>query len=842
MIHTTLTLALLTISASAQTPGAPLFAPASRSPIPTPDRDTRVVVAADFDGDGRDDLFVVGGDESFAVHVRRTDGFSFDRRATLATNGGDVRDAQAGDVDGDGDVDIVVALADVTPSLLLMRNDGNGSFTESTTGTVTSGGNITAAIDLLDADGDGDLDVVADGPLLFFNDGTGSFSDVSSTHFPSDLPFTTGPSLGFDVDQDGDLDLVVETREPSGSWNGSLALLLNDGTGHYTFDVLRVAPAQDNDAVALAAGDLDRDGDLDVIAANASRTVRVYENRGGYLVPMAGTGVRLSRGSVTDLAMSDLDGDGDLDFCVVGDDYTVDVWRNDGQGAFAVEPVDTGAPLTNAVAAISQDGSARHDLYLAQPHRDIFAVEAGGRFVRTDSGDPFGHDGVVSGLPISGMLDADGDGQPELLLHWESQGGSYWSVIWNDGIGGLRFGYTPVIPTDTTHVAPADVDGDGRDDLLSWSDSGTATLSLESAIDQLMVAPSGTFSPAAPDVRAATWTDVDGDGDLDLVVIGTDDHIHLFVGDGQPHFQDETASRLPAHAAMTAVLAGDFDRDGDQDLLSALAADGSPVLWENDGSGAFTAVAAGRFPPGTTLGPRPRLLDVEGDGDLDVLRDGVPGDALLIDDGTGHFQAAALPGDPDDLRDGGALDVDGDGDQDVWVVTGDGRLQLHRRDQGRLLAGEALTPFDVTAGCTWFVDVDGDGDPDVVSGDRASFVLQNLTVQTRAARVPIVGETYRVRVYRHPGWLTGSWYAATFFSLDRANVPLPPWGTIGLLPTSTILLDQGPIPAPAGVAEFARPIPADSALLGTEFHLQSLVLEPSTGAARLTNVASEVME
>ncbi len=124
-----------------------------------------------------------------------------------------------------------------------------------------------------------------------------------------------------DVDGDGDFDLFVGTRD------GSILCFENHGTARQPdFGVVtRVNPfglRGAGELVSLAFGDLDGDGDLDALAANAAGELRYFENRGTarkpkfLLIPPGALGFTAASREAT-VAVLDVDGDGDLD-CVTG--------------------------------------------------------------------------------------------------------------------------------------------------------------------------------------------------------------------------------------------------------------------------------------------------------------------------------------------------------------------------------------------------------------------------------------------------------------------------------------------------------------------------------------------
>src|SRR5437867_1389056 len=207
-----------------------------------------------------------------------------------------------GDYDDDGWIDIYVA-NDSTPNFLF-HNKGKGVFEE--VGfwagvAVGADGRPLAGMgtDRGDINGDGLLDIFVtnlDGQThsLYKNLGKGLFTDVT---FPSGIGEATLPFVGFgaaflDYDNDGDLDLAVANGDvidngarlrDSTSYEQLNLLLRNDGTGRFTSVGPRSGSgfALKKASRALAIGDLDNDGDLDILITNAGTTADLLLNDGG---------------------------------------------------------------------------------------------------------------------------------------------------------------------------------------------------------------------------------------------------------------------------------------------------------------------------------------------------------------------------------------------------------------------------------------------------------------------------------------------------------------------------------------------------------------------------------
>ena len=181
-----------------------------------------------------------------------------------------------GDVDGDGHLDLVAGNNGQPNKLYL--NDGSGGFPGiNTPGTaIGSETDTTFSVVLGDVDGDGDLDLVAGNEdqfnKLYLNDGSGGFAGTG-TAIGSETEYTYSVILG-DVDGDGDLDLVA------GNF-GLNKLYLNDGSGGFASTGTAIGSDTDADNTwAVVLGDVDGDGDLDLVAGNSAQPNKLYLNDG----------------------------------------------------------------------------------------------------------------------------------------------------------------------------------------------------------------------------------------------------------------------------------------------------------------------------------------------------------------------------------------------------------------------------------------------------------------------------------------------------------------------------------------------------------------------------------
>ena len=275
----------------------------------------------------------------------------------------------------------------------------------------------------------------------------------------------------------------------------------------------------------------------------------------------------------------------------------------------------------------------------------------------------------------------------------------------------------------------ADMDGDGDLDIVVANEFRPNILLLSDGGGRFTDG-SARLPRTEHDSEDVGIADFDGDGDLDIVIVSEDDQTNeLYFNDGTGTFTDES-DRIPVTGTTNGLVVADLNRDGAPDFL--LANNGQDAVIINDGSGRFTDETAARLPVSLDVTQDAELGDVDGDGDPDLVVGNEGPNGLYINDGSGHFtdeSRARIPlrETPEETREADFGDVDGDGDLDLLFANVSAFVE-DADPQNRLLINdgrgfftdetEARLPPDTDSSFDGdFRDLDGDGDLDIVTGN-----------------------------------------------------------------------------------------------------------------------------
>jgi len=716
----------------------------------------------DVDGDGHRDVVVHGWNAPIVWY--RYPHWTEHRIAPDAGLGGD--EIRLADLDRDGDLDLiapwrpasVVALARKlvgkqrkTTEIFWFENPGSTAVLDTEAWPPHRIGTHPKELKdlhVLDLDGDGKLDVVS------------RHHDVVALHFqeagahwtPRLLPVVEreGMAVG-DLDADGDADLVLNgfwLEHPADARDG--AWLRHDidplwfemeRVDEADLQALTATPAETSlgdagggswrdNGVKVALADLDRDGTLDVVFSASERTEAGWPIAWYSAVdPKAGPGAWTRRiigrqPNAHTLQIADFDGDGDADVLTCrlrdSDELPLDVYYNAGAARrWLKKRHHEGGCYSGKVADIDDDGDpdfVSSRTWQAPPVyllRNQSAPMSGGRpsrFSRHDLG------ALPNRATTVIAADVDLDGRADLIA-----AGDWWR---NPGKLDAAWTSSPIGEPLLNAFAAIDVDDDGDLDILgtqgrgasrnhdfAWAENdGTGVFTVRTNIDS---GGSGDF------VQGAVVADFGRGREVVVSWHNGGGGVHALRVPDDPRGQRWPFRRLSTVTQKEDLSVGDIDGDGDLDLLLG-------TIWLQNDDGDWPAFEIGDVANGEP--DRNELFDLDRDGDLDAV--------VALENGTAVYWFAA----PEDPRqrwerhlighvtgqgfsmDVGDFDDDGDGD----VLVGE-----HRGD----FVNQLIVFFNDSAGMTWqpwaldssatssidhhngarLADIDGDGDSDIVS-------------------------------------------------------------------------------------------------------------------------------
>ncbi len=566
------------------------------------------VALGDVNGDGNLD-FVTANSSSDTVSVRLGDGKGGFTGTTNIGVGNAPRSVTLGDVNGDGNLDILTANRD-SNNVSVRLGDGAGGFTNA--GDIAVG-STPESVALADVDGDGDLD------FLTANSSSNTVSVLLNTTPRVNIAAGTNPEEG---GANGTFTITLNEPAPTGGLTVTFNLTGSTATTPSDFSLSQLAStnitAVTANSFTIAAGattaTLAVVANPDAVNDPDETVVLNLENGNGYLlgnstarfVPQTAVGVGATPVSVT---LGDVNGDGNLDILAVNESSeTVSVRLGNGAGGFSgTTNIGVGAvPSELALGDVNGDGNL--DILTANLLSDNVSVRLGngaGGFSGTTN---IGVGDAPSALALG---DVNGDGNLDILTANASS--NTVSVRLGDGAGGFSGTTNIGVGVQPVSVTLGDVNRDGNLDLLTANaSSNTVSVRLGDGAGGF----SGTTNiGVGVQPVSVTLGDVNKDGNLDILAANASSNtVSVRLGNGAGGFSGTT--NIAVGNGPQSVALGDVNGDGKLDILTTNRNSSNVSVRLGDGLGGFsgtTNIGVGNAPVSVALG------DVNGDGDLDIL-------------------------------------------------------------------------------------------------------------------------------------------------------------------------------------------------------------------------------
>ena len=633
---------------------------------------------ADFNGDGMLDLLSTDG----TLELGNGNG-TFTAGAPVTG-----QPAAVGDFNGDGKPDVLELGSNGT--LLVLIGNGDGTFQAPIS---TASGAALGPVAAADLNGDGKTDVAGvfnNSLLVYLSKGDGTFSAGVPYNLGS-LPNGAAIVSFGDFNGDGKTDILVSLSGLAGTTTlGQEIVLLGNGDG--TFQAAKRSLGLYSPET-LVTSDFNGDGKAD-LAINTLTVCKVSDcssiiQGGVYLLAGNGDGTfqaptLIIPGSSStsstyyprSLVAADMNGDGKADLILEGSSTVGQVYLGKGDGSF---PSGLSYLLSESICPCNDSG-----LVVADFNGDGKLDVAGGNAVLLGNGD-----GSLQGVPL-GVITLEAF--PSYTALTPTVAGIFDKRMSVPGVAAGDMELSGSVRINSVHIL---------------SNNGAGTLSLVNTY------------PIQEPLNNLVTADLNGDGNLDLLVTGIDPisqdwsySVLLGNGDGtfQPAIYYPQNVEVASASAMSVVVA-DFNKDKKPDIAISGVGNQSAAILLGKGDGTFSTPAY-VYDGGTTSAVSLVSADFNGDGDADLAVGVEVGTALLLGNGDGTFQAAVFPPGLTNFTAIYTADLNNDGKADL--VSND-QVALGNGD-GTFTVSPVLTTVNWIYGVA---DLNGDGIPDLI-GDTAS--------------------------------------------------------------------------------------------------------------------------
>ncbi len=405
------------------------------------------------------------------------------------------------------------------------------------------------------------------------------FRDIDISLAGGDQMDVTAIATG-DINDDGYIDLII------GSSDNYNQVLINDGDGNFSQQVL-LSNGTVFQTTALAVADIDGDGFLDIVVANDKQDNELIFNVDGKTFQKS---VLLKGGSssisTTSVALGDVNNDGWIDI-ITGNDLGVNqLWLNEGEGIFS-DPLNLpgGDSSTRSIALADIDNDGWVDIVVGNYGQENIILLNNGAGYFIDDAKPLPGGSKLTRAVALGDINCDA--RVDIVIANDNKESN--DILLNIAGGGL-FQLAPSLlgqNVSSTAITLGDVDGDGLVDLIFGND--------RKSLNQVFtnVGGNGTFLEPillrGSDLSTQTiaMADFANDQAADIVVGNAFQHVKIMTNDpGHGEYTDAIPLPGEEEHKTQAIVMSDLDLDGAVDLVVANGNNANQVLM-NRGDGTF---------------------------------------------------------------------------------------------------------------------------------------------------------------------------------------------------------------------------------------------------------------
>ncbi|MCP4326809.1 MAG: hypothetical protein GY787_34270, partial [Alteromonadales bacterium] len=723
------------------------------------------VAFGDINNDGNMDILLTGYDGSNAIsktYINDDGNGNYIVKDNPLLTGVQDSSVAFGDINNDGNLDILLTGqdSDNRPISNTYINDGNGDYTVKPN---QLEGVKRGSVAFGDIDNDGDLDI-----LLTGYDGSKAISKTytnygDGSYIVKENPLITGVydgSVAFgDIDNDGDLDILLSGDDGSGSIS---KIYINTGTG----DFIEIDSLTEARYSSVAFGDIDNDGDLDILltgwdennpisktyrnnrkipntAPSAPANPKATFNANDNTVDLSwdeSTDPNQTKGLSYNIYIKD---NYNTKYAVIPMAQMDDGWRKlpalgNAQGNTNYTWKIPDNYLDNGAVLLSFKVQAIDHNFKASEFSSEVKFRVTGLFTEITNSLTRVYDGSVA------FGDINNDGNLDILLSGEDSNSNLISKTYiNDGDGGFSFNQNLEGAIDGS-VAFGDIDNDGYLDILitGWNSNPISKTYINDGYGNYILKDNPLTGVQDSSVA---FGDIDNDGDLDILLAGKG-ITETYVNNGKGDYVIKENTELQG-VFRSSTIFGDINNDGYLDILltgSIGFREFFSKTYINDGTGffKFKQDLEGVNESSTAFG------DIDNDGDLDILLSGtgINGNISKIytNDGTGIFEYLLdLEGTPDSATAFG--DIDSDGDLDI-LLTGDSISKIYRNNSKISNTApssptdlEASVNYDNTVNLSWTASLDNETPSAGLSYNV--YIKENPVVTPKYVATPMAQES-----------------------------------------------------------------------------------------------------